>query len=249
MRRLKFIILGIALSGLMVAQAVALPCLQLDANPSTYVGGGEQSIVASANPFTLYALGDTTSSKFNLTHTYFLSVAILRHDGTALSEGDLSFGSFAITGPGILGGLYFGTPPVESALANQPTDPGDLSPHGVFPTYFKELAFTFDNTKRATAYNVQDNPASLVANSGGSLVYQNWTVDITGLNAGYLLHFDLYSEKLKYSGDQDIAYFAPFSHDARSTTGTNVPDAGGTVTLMGIALLAIAAVQRRFARA
>jgi hypothetical protein len=246
---LKSLILSLALCGVIATPAIAIPTLQLGANPSTYVAGGEQSVVATANPFTLYALGNTSSSKFDFAHHYFLSVAILRQDGAAISEGDQSFGSFSITGPGTSGALYFGTPPVEDVLnSTQTPDPGDLSAHGIFPTYFFEREFQFDTLKRATAYNVADNPDGFVENPAGTLAYQSWTVDLTGLGAGYRLHFDLYSEKLKYDGDQDIAYFAPFSHDAVSGPPPSVPDASGTVTLMGISLLAIAAMRRRLGR-
>jgi hypothetical protein len=231
--------------------AGAIPMLQLDASPSIY-NVGDESIQATANPFQLYALADTTSSKFSLSSYYYVSVAIINQSGVPMTLGNTAFGSFSISGAGIAGtksyslsDLVFGNPPIESSNFLQPKDPGDLASHGVFPTYFAEIKFKFDSTKTAAAYNTADHPGGLVAGPG-TLDYRSWNIDTTGLTAGYALHFDLYNEALK-DGDTDVNNFAPFSHDAVSGgTTTKVPDTSTSVTLLGLALLGLAGLRYRF---
>jgi len=223
--------------------------LQLDANPATYVAGQEESIVATANPFTLYALGDTSNSKFSLSSFYYVSVAIINKSGDPVNFGSLSsssLGSFKIDSTTYhLSDLFFGNPPIENALLTQPNDAGDLAPHGIFPTYFTEIKFKFNTANKALSYNTADNPGGPTAGNG-PLLYEDFKVDITGLGDDYALHFDLYNEALK-NGDIDVDNFAPFSHDAASGGGTSVPDASSSVTLLGLALLGLAGFRQRFA--
>jgi hypothetical protein len=177
-----------------------------------------------------------------------------------MTTADKNVGTFSLSGAGISGGsktftfsdLVFGNPPLE---ANVVFDSGDLSQHGIFPTYFAEIAFHFDPSLKASSYNTQDQPGGLTPNASGSLFYQGWNVDVSGLTAGYDLHFDLYDEAVSKSKkslvpDIDRDDFAPFSHDAISgphTTTTTVPDASSTAGLFGLALLGMAGFRQRFA--
>jgi hypothetical protein len=232
-----------------VAPTWAVPMLQLDASPSIYLAG-EETVQATANPFTLYALGDTSSSKFSLSSYYYVAVAVINKSGAPMTFGSLSsssLGSFKIDSTTYhLSDLFFGTPPIENALLQQPKDAGDLPTHGVFPTYFTELKFKFNTANTAISYNTADHPGGPTAGAG-SLLYEDFNVDVSGLGDDYLLHFDLYNEALK-NGDTDVDNFAPFSHDAVSGgSTTNVPDASTTVALLGLSLLGMAGFRQRFA--
>jgi hypothetical protein len=247
---LKKISLGVVLGVVSAAPVWALPALQLGANPSIY-RAGDETVQATANPFTLYALGDSTSPHWDLSSTYYLSLAIVKHDGSPMTAADKNFGTFTISGAGVPGGtktysfsdLVFGNPPFE---ANLEKDANDLAPHSIFPTYFAEVGFKFTSSKTTTPFNVQDNPGGFTPSTTGSMFYQDFNVNITGLAEGYDLHFDLYDEVVKNGGDIDIDDFAPFSHDAVSGPHTNVPDAASSAVLLGIALLGLGGFRYRF---
>ncbi len=221
--------------------AEALPFLQLDIGGGTY-NTADQTTYANSSTFTLYALADTTQGSVTSTRQFAISAALTPQLAQSLPAPN--FGTFKVNGVSYSASsanVTFGTPPLDSVFDNIPG-------HGVFPTYFAEFVFSFDLADRATAYNVQENPGDPVANSSGSLVYKAFNIDVSGLLAGYGLHFDLYDPEYKKT------IFAPFSHDAQSggsTPGTgggsSVPDGGLTLTLLGAGIFAIGAFRARLA--
>src|SRR5947208_3247447 len=98
MLNIKSIFWGSVLSVAIVNPAAAIPMLQLDASGGVY-NTTDESIHATGNPFTLYALGDSTSSKFSVSGNYYVSVAIIRTDGAPINLGDSGWGPFSVTGP------------------------------------------------------------------------------------------------------------------------------------------------------
>ncbi|PAW66835.1 MAG: hypothetical protein B9S34_07060 [Opitutia bacterium Tous-C1TDCM] len=235
-RRLRILCLSLALA----APAAALPMLQLDIAGGTY-DTVDQTTVANADVFTLRTLLKANSS--NVAVPYFLSVAIA--PGLALSNPAPDIGTFKINGVAYTGSmLTWGTPPT-----NVPDfESGNLSPHGIYPTYYLELQFSFANAGTVSAYNVQTDAAA-----SGVLRYVDFQVDVSALRSAYNLHFDLYNEKFR-QGDYSVDRFAPFSHDAASGSGgyeppltVRVPDTASVAGLAfgGIALLLVASRRRR----
>lgn len=226
-----------------VRTASAVPTLQLD------IGGGvydttTETIVATTDPFTLYALlvpdADNT-----LGDTYYVSAAITP---AVASPADL--GSFVFNGTtiNVTSDMIYGTPPIEIYGGDQHQDPGDLPGHGIYETYFVEFEFQFDPANNADIYNSQDNPGGLDLLSDGGLYYQAFSVDTSGLADGYVVHFDLYNTLLAMRSTTDLDVrnnFAPFSHDAESR---KVPEPA-SLLLMGVGLIGTAALVRRRARA
>src|SRR5262249_27347137 len=128
----------------------------------------------------------------------------------------------------------------------------DLPSHGIFPTEYAEIGFSFNPANKATSYDTSLHPGGFAASSSGTLLYQAFTVNITGLTAGDVVHFDLYDETVKL-GKKGPVYGednAPFSHDAQSKTSTGgggggdhkVPDGGATVALLGAAMMGLGAL-------
>jgi len=168
--------------------AFATPTLQLNV-----VGGvydlSTATIVSTTNNFRLYAYlvadpthGDTTAN------TYYISMAV---SPAVSTPSDL--GSFVLNGTtvGVTSDMRYGTPPVE---VNLEKDPGDLAPHSIFPTYFTEYAFTFDSSNVTQEFNTQDNPGmDPTSLTGTAMYYHGFDVDVTNLNAGSVIHFDLYN--------------------------------------------------------
>ncbi len=226
------------------AQVHALPTLQLDIANGVYDLASE-TIVSSADKFTLYAFLLSGKTQAPVTGTYYISAALVATNGGAIGAGN--FGSFSFNGvqKNVTSDMVYGVPPLE---ANLSFDSGDLSKHGIFPTYFNEFSFKFNSNNKTARYNTQDRakagtPINIAPNlNNGNMYYAAFTVDTTLLAPGYAIHFDLYNEKVK-CGDKDINLFAPFSHDAQSGA-KKVPEPS-TVMLIGAGFAGLWLVGRK----
>ncbi len=248
---IRFLKAGLLWGGLftflLAAPAVTLatPTLQVDlaADSVWYEPAPEESVMTGAEDFTVYALltpKDEEDAALLLGKTYYLSIAL-----TPAFEGPydptLDLGSFTLNGEEIqvTADMVYGVPPIENASVYQPKDPGDLSQHGIYPTYYLEVAFQFDPDLETATYNVQDNPGEFTGAGTGSY-YVPFEIASATLDGETFLHFDLYDEQVK-SGDTDIGIFAPFSHDAGTT---KVPEPG-MFSLLSMGLLGLGLVSRR----
>jgi hypothetical protein len=229
------ILIGLAAVLFVSSPAMAVPSLQLDIGNGTY-DWTTQTIVASSDTFTLYALLKPTF--INRTwDTYFISAALVPK--TASPE---NLGTFYFDGAPVdaTGDMVYGIPPVE-ADETAGKDPGDLAPHGIFKTYFTEFSFKFDTDQKSIVYNTQDDPGGFAETSGSPfLYYMAFSVDMGSLANKYNIHFDLYNEVARCSGDYDISAKAPFSHDAESK---RVPEPG-TFLLLGSGLFSLVGYRR-----
>ena len=221
--------LGLALGFLAVQSVSALPSLQLDTSNGIF-DTTTQTTVSTTDTFDLWALAKNPSG------TYYISAAITSPTPANTPAGGASFGSFKIGGTTYSyanGNMVFDTPPI--AVVDNP-----LSPHGIFPTWYAEIAFTF-GADTVAAYNVQDGTLT-----GGTLSRKVFGIDLSGLTDGYSVHFDLYDVNFKNSGSGIFGGdFAPFSHDAEGSPGTSVPDGGATAALLGMGVLSLAALRRK----
>lgn len=229
---------GLLATALLASQSVfALPTLQLDALGGYYDSSSEDS-VSSASSFSLRALlcdqssnGDCRNVTPDTYTGYFISIAIERDDGASVG-GDTNFGSFSFGGTTFnSGNTFYGIPP------QGPED--DLARHGIYPTAFGQFGFSFNPSQTMGGYDVVDCAPELNAgcNTTGSVFYRDFAVDLAGLLDGFDLHFDLYH--VNASGDIDR--FAPFSHDASTTTQVPEP---GSLMLLTAGLLGLVATRR-----
>ncbi len=217
MRRISTTIAGFALVLFCSTAAFASPTLQLAIPGGTYDNTTE-TIISAGNVFDLYAFL-IPNSRATLADRYYISAAIGPQYGPAAGN----LGSFVFNGQtiNVTADMVYGTPPLEANLA---FDSGDLSPHGIYPTYFHEFQFLFGNDQSAK-FDTQEYPGQ-GPQTGTGMYYKKFAVDVTNLAPGYVVHFDLYNESAR-NGDVDVNQFAPFSHDAESkdppaTTQTNV---------------------------
>lgn len=260
---------GVAALALVAASgtASAVPALQLGIDGGVY-DPVTQTIISTGPTFTLYAFLDTAAvpSKLSLSDTYYVSAALIPKTGPLGS----SLGSFAYAGNtvNVTADMTYGNPPIDTAT--QLFDSQDLSPHGIFPTYFSEFGFNFSSTNLASfdcgGTTDPNNTAQCASLAGltlgttGDLYYAAFTVDTTLLALPYVLHFDLYNTEVMECGhtagctltDTDVDKFAPFSHDAQSSsstsriTSTGAPEPGSSgLALLGLGLLGASFWARR----
>ena len=131
--------------------------------------------------------------------------------------------------------------------------------HGVFDTYFIQNTFNFTGAPTTASVDTQSNPGyDPTATSGTDLSYLQFDVDVSGLAAGYGLHFDLYNLSIcttdkgqcQVAGDADQSQFAPFSHDAEYVPPGGTPSPGpvpepATLALFGLGAIAMGVTRRR----
>lgn len=258
----KFIsLLNVILIFMLVSFAEAIPTLQLDIQGGTYDPLTE-TILSTSDPFTLYAYL-IPDGKALLSDTYYISAAVVPQVGPIGQDlGSFSFNGVPIS---VTNDMRYGDPPIETYVT-QLKDPGDLPPHGIFNTYFTQIAFTFDPDNNATEYNTQSSTGvGPTPNPNGTMYYQAFTIDTSLLNPNYFIHFDLYNSLTipvtqricsgtgrnkscfdKVLGDDiEINSFAPFSHDAQSNGHSHSVPEPSALLLLGSGLLGLALYNRR----
>lgn len=227
--------------------AQAIPLLQLDIAGGAY-DTTTQTTTTSTDVFSLYAYltpsnsCDAACTASLLGTQYFVSVALAPQTSTSGNYGSFSYNTGGgTTVVNATSDMTYGRPPLEGALAT--SDAGDLAPHGIYDTYFYEIPFYFALTNTAAVVNVEDNAGLGPVTSGTGMYYAAFNFDANALADGFDLHFDLYNEQMR-NGDIDINNFAPFSHDAATTTKVPEPE---MLALFGIGLagMGIAAGFRR----
>lgn len=240
----KMMIVALTLSAMLIwcNPVSAVPYLQLDISDGVYVGGGEETIFATTDPFTLYALIDPNAQNKYPDPYYYISIALLK-EGSGLAESESGdFGYIEVDGDviNVTDDMIFGTPPLEDVLQQN-----DLPSHGIYETYFTEVEFEIDETKKSNEYDSMEDPGGLENWDGGDfLYYEDFSVKLSGLSDGYSVHFDLYTKGYNNRDQLEIQEFAPFSHDAAGTPGAPIPEPA-TVFLMGFGLVGLAAFGRR----
>lgn len=204
---------------LIVACCCMLASVAVHANPDLQLGisyglydSGTETIITSEGEFTLntfgLAQGDTAISP---DETVYLSITVTSDPGLDLR----AFGSFVFDGVVYDSSkLLLGVPPEE---ANMGPDGNDLSTHGHFPGMFLQHSFKFSRANLTEDIDTRSNPGYLPSLNGDMYYFQSFPVKVTGLHAGYNLHFDLYTTTEEQAGDVGISRSAPFSHDAETT--------------------------------
>jgi hypothetical protein len=227
----------------------AVPLLQLDMAGGVYDPITE-TIVAPNGTFTVFAIltpqNNATSAEIAalLNTNFYVSVALtpqLQQTTPAPNLGSFSFGAQGGTQTTVNAatGMTYGVPPLEIMATTQGFDPGDLSKHGIYPTYFSEFKFNFSAAQQSGVYNTANTPGGPQAGTGA--YYFAFTGNSSLLNPGYQLHFDLYNESLQNCAtkknpaaclDVDVNSFAPFSHDAETIPRKQVPEPTAALGLL-----------------
>lgn len=240
---LAYLLLLVGLTGLALLprNANAIPTLQLGISGGVY-NFSTETIVSTSPTFSLYAFLIPDADNL-LTDTYFLSMAVTPKTSSPASLGSFTYDSNTVN---VTSDMTYGNPPVDSFFP-------DIGGHGIYDTYYKEVAFTFSNTNQSAAFNTQDYPA-WGPQSGSGMYYRLFNIDTTNLAAGNAIHFDLYNTNLKETCKQGLCTTsalttqkAPFSHDAQSMTSvvTPVPEPETYVMLLaGLGLLGFSARRR-----
>ncbi|MBZ0220474.1 MAG: choice-of-anchor N protein [Candidatus Methylomirabilis sp.] len=238
--KLKYVLsTAVAASFLGLAPSIshALPALQLDIEGGSY-DYSTKTIVANDDVFTLYAF--LNPSRYNdISDLFYLSIAVL--PSLEYSDEGASLGSFTINGApiNVTSDMSYGTPPVDETYLKlaetNDWDIGDLEQHEVFPTYFYEYGFYFNENDMTQVYDTMYRAMNgFKTYQDGQMYYAAFSIDTRLLDPEYVIHFDFYNSKVKKTGDDvDITMFAKFSYDAESR---KVPEPG-TLILLGSGLV------------
>jgi hypothetical protein len=243
----KFALAPIAVAVMLVgAPAHAVPTLQLGILGGSYDSTTE-TIVSSGPSFALYAFLQANSSN-TISDTYYLSMAVTPSISSSTSLGSFTYNLNTVN---VTADMTYGTPPIDALSSS--SEPGDLPTHSMFPTYFKEVGFSFSSGSgsQSAVFNTQDNP-SWGPQSGSGMYYQLFNIDTSNLGSSHQIHFDLYNTKLCSNAngqcggttDTDITQFAPFSHDAQSAMPIPEPETYAML-LAGLGLMGFVARRRR----
>lgn len=143
---------------LLAAFSFALAYMTAEASPILQLGitnGGYDAdagdVVTTENIFSLNAFGKSGKNGVNLDDFYFISIAILADE--ELNPAD--FGTFNFAGTSFTAkDMVFGNPPFES---NQGFEGGDLSPHGIFDTWFLQYAFQFSSSNLTSVVKCREH--------------------------------------------------------------------------------------------
>lgn len=203
---------------LIAACGLTLASFAVQANPELQLGisyglydAGSETVITSDDQFTLNTFALAHGEKaLSPEDTVYVSVTVTADAGMDFRE----FGSFVFNGIVYTASdLTLGVPPQET---NMGPDGDDLSTHGHFPGMFLQHPFKFSAANLTADIDTRTNPGYLPSQNGDTYFFNSFPVKVTGLHAGYNLHFDLYTTTEEQDGDVDIARAAPFSHDAET---------------------------------
>jgi hypothetical protein len=237
MKRFKSILAAAGLLFLAPASSYAIPTLQLYIEGSSYDSSTETWTIDSSN-FKLWVLGET--DQFGTIFDVNLVVAHLAGETGSISFTPTTATAGLLPAPGdastpgapVLNGSGSGTAPITG-------DGSALPSHGIFG------AGTDWDTYLLGDFSLQDSPIGDYTTGACPGAGCTWPalgqinvydVAVTGYSA---VHFDAFDHVI--SGSKTKYVFAPFSHDAETTS---VPEPN-TLLLLGSGFLGLWALKRK----
>jgi hypothetical protein len=226
--------------GLRASAANAIPSLQLGPGTGDWTyNAATQTWETADNPLNLLATANATTGNGdyawddNTNTTRYAYLVVSAVPKTTETEPPSLFDITVENDGGVLSlnTSGNGAPPLS--------DPNDLSPHGIFDTYFEIYEFQFDGS----VVTISDTQPGETGTGDGYQEFFDITINSLAESVEQV-HFDLFTIEGggQLTSTSMVEAFAPFSHDAQA-----IPEPGA-IGVFSLGLLVAGGMIRRFGR-
>lgn len=227
--------------------AYAIPILQLYVEGGTYDAASETWVASASGPFRLWVVGNTDSERLiedvRLSAVYASGLTPTITFTPTTTGGYLGFTDPSTAGaPTYIQTVTDGSSPILGDSSSLPT-------HGQYGAGKTWQEFGLGDLSLTDSPLADFQPGTVTPHASKKAQINVYSVSITGLPTGAVVHFDLYNSVFDLKKGEITAYTnAPFSHDGQGGGGGGggfeIPEPT-SIVLLGSGMLGAMVVARR----